>query len=94
MDYVPIVAFDRGTARIIKGTHYYIHHFKVLEMQNEINSMVSAFNVEETQFTPIITAQFEHVTEMLKTLIPRRQKRWDTVGTVWKFIAGSPDAND
>ena len=25
---------------------------------------------------------------------PRRSKRWDTIGTVWKWIAGSPDAQD
>ncbi|XP_053661555.1 uncharacterized protein LOC128710639 [Anopheles marshallii] len=33
--------------------------------------------------------------QTLKNTIPiHRAKRWDTIGTVWKFIAGSPDAND
>ncbi|XP_055641503.1 uncharacterized protein LOC129778561 [Toxorhynchites rutilus septentrionalis] len=24
----------------------------------------------------------------------KRQKRWDTIGTVWKWVAGNPDADD
>lgn len=27
-------------------------------------------------------------------MAPSRQKRWNSLGTAWKFIAGSPDAND
>lgn len=30
----------------------------------------------------------------LKPMRPRRTKRWDTLGTAWKWIAGSPDADD
>lgn len=30
----------------------------------------------------------------LKPINPRRTKRWDTLGTAWKWIAGSPDADD
>lgn len=32
---------------------------------------------------------------MLQKLNPnKRQKRWDKVGTIWKYIAGTPDADD
>ncbi|XP_055645603.1 uncharacterized protein LOC129782449 [Toxorhynchites rutilus septentrionalis] len=30
----------------------------------------------------------------LKPIKSRRQKRWDSIGTAWKWIAGSPDAED
>lgn len=30
----------------------------------------------------------------IKPTKSRRNKRWDAVGTVWKWIAGSPDAED
>lgn len=32
---------------------------------------------------------------LLQRITPiRRQKRWDRVGTIWKYIAGTPDADD
>ena len=32
---------------------------------------------------------------LLRKLSPvNRFKRWDSVGTVWKYLAGNPDAND
>lgn len=50
--------------------------------------------VMETQYTHIITEEFDQITSNLKTILPNRHKRWDTIGTVWKFVAGSPDADD
>lgn len=95
MDNIPILAFDRGTARICVGRNYYIHRFRISDLQNVVQSLESEFNkVEDTQYTKIISEEFKAIAGLLKSIIPQRKKRWDAVGTVWKFIAGSPDAND
>nr|QHA33693.1 envelope protein [Chibugado virus] len=47
------------------------------------------------QFTKLIEEKFNEIDSSLKNLSPmHRNKRWDTLGKVWKFIAGSPDAQD
>lgn len=39
--------------------------------------------------------EFQEIDKLVKNLVPfKRQKRWDAIGTVWKFIADSPDTND
>ena len=51
--------------------------------------------MKNNQFTSLIEDKFVQIENSLKTLLPiRRQKRWNTIGTVWKIIAGTPDAND
>lgn len=51
--------------------------------------------IEENQFTSLILEEFNELDTNLKNLLPiRRKKRWNQLGTVWKYIAGSPDAND
>ena len=47
------------------------------------------------QFSTLIIEEFNQIDNVLKTLIStRRTKRWDSLGSAWKFVAGSPDAND
>lgn len=51
--------------------------------------------VEVNQFTTLILDTFNELDSNLKNLLPiRRRKRWNQLGTVWKYLAGSPDAND
>lgn len=51
--------------------------------------------IEENQFTSLILDEFNELDTNLKNLLPiRRRKRWNQLGTVWKYIAGSPDATD
>lgn len=43
----------------------------------------------------VIMQKFDEINFSLENIIQtNRQKRWDAVGTVWQFIAGSPNAND
>ncbi|XP_058064657.1 uncharacterized protein LOC131214292, partial [Anopheles bellator] len=96
LEKIPIFAFKRGDARVTFGNNYYIHHFNVSAIQREIRILSTEFSsLEETQFTTIIEQEFTNAYEMLKNTFPiHRSKRWDAIGTVWKFIAGSPDADD
>lgn len=52
-------------------------------------------DLNETQFTNLILDKFRDIDFCLGNLLPHnRKKRWNTIGTIWKFIAGSPDAED
>ncbi|XP_053675583.1 uncharacterized protein LOC128725832 [Anopheles nili] len=96
LDNVPILAFHRGEARITNGNNYYIHRFNISDIRQDIKILSRAFSLlERNQLSTIIEEEFSYAFEMLKITTPiRRSKRWDTIGTVWKFIAGNPDAND
>ena len=65
-------------------------------MHIHVNKLKTRFDqLEENQFTGLIIQMFSHIQHTLSNLSPsKRYKRWDKIGTVWKFIAGNPDAND
>lgn len=65
-------------------------------MKSYVDDIRVQFNgLLTSQFTNLIVDQFIHIETTLNSLNPfKRRKRWDSLGTVWKFIAGSPDAND
>uniref|UniRef100_A0AB38Z2L1 Envelope protein n=1 Tax=Biju errantivirus TaxID=3078397 RepID=A0AB38Z2L1_9VIRU len=96
IDDVPILAFSRGNARIQTSSRYYIHHFNLSSIKHQVEVLKLDFEqVENNQFTYFLNLKFKHVETMINNLSPtKRSKRWDALGTVWKFIAGNPDAND
>ncbi|XP_065086119.1 uncharacterized protein LOC135708105 [Ochlerotatus camptorhynchus] len=82
-----------GHGRIQTDYHYYIHHFN---LESDLLDLKSKFKqVEANQFTILILNKFNELDSILKNLLPiKRRKRWNSLGTVWKYLAGSPDAND
>ncbi|XP_055625286.1 uncharacterized protein LOC129767975 [Toxorhynchites rutilus septentrionalis] len=96
IDHLPIIAFNLGTARIQQTSHYYMHHFNVTSLKTHVEILKIQFEqLKPNQFTSLTKQTFEQIHQTLENLAPsRRQKRWNSLGTAWKFIAGSPDAND
>ncbi|XP_055630562.1 uncharacterized protein LOC129771171 [Toxorhynchites rutilus septentrionalis] len=96
VDDLPLILVDKGQGRIRNDSNYYIHHFKIFPFIIHLIDLKAKFSdIEENQFTNLILKKFEEIEISLKNLIPiKRVKRWNTIGTIWKFIAGSPDAND
>lgn len=92
----PIFIFEYGISRIQYQSYYYIHHFSIESLRTHVVDLRNKFDqIERNQFSEIILQKFDEINHSLQNIIPiKRQKRWDAVGTVWKFIAGSPDAND
>lgn len=92
----PILAFNQGTGRVKIDSYLYIHHFNLTSYQYHINNIRNMFDeINTNQFSTLIIEEFQNIENVLKSLIStRRVKRWDSLGSGWKFIAGSPDAND
>lgn len=92
----PILAFDHGIGRVKIDYYTYIHHFNLSSYQYHIKNLRNLFDeIKTNQFSTLIVEEFEQIDNILNTLIStKRAKRWDSLGTVWKFIAGSPDADD
>ncbi|XP_055628374.1 uncharacterized protein LOC129769885 [Toxorhynchites rutilus septentrionalis] len=92
----PLFVYDQGIGRIRYDFHYYIHHFNITSLRVNIDILQSQYNkVKTNQFSHLIQDKFHKINDGLKKLsLTRRHKRWDTLGSIWKFIAGSPDAND
>nr|XP_029713276.1 uncharacterized protein LOC115257610 [Aedes albopictus] len=91
-----LIALDHGPARIQNGSYYYLHHFNLTSIRIYVDILNNQFeNLSPNLFSPIISQQFKTIHLLLQRLSPiRRQKRWDRVGTIWKYIAGTPDAED
>ncbi|XP_055630619.1 uncharacterized protein LOC129771218 [Toxorhynchites rutilus septentrionalis] len=92
----PILIFHQGEGRLRLDYKYYIHHFNLTIIRTQIKGLRDQFdNFSKNQFTDLIVEKFNEIDFALKSIDPiRRHKRWDSLGTIWKFLAGSPDAND
>ncbi|XP_055619049.1 uncharacterized protein LOC129764211 [Toxorhynchites rutilus septentrionalis] len=92
----PILVFHQGEARIRLDHKYYIHHFNLTTIKTQVKGLRIQFeNFSKNQFTDLIIGKFNEIDFALRSIDPvRRHKRWNSLGTAWKFLAGSPDAND
>lgn len=63
--------------------------------QVKIASQNSALN--DDTLGPLIRLKAKKLVEIhikLKPVMPKRKKRWESLGAAWKYISGSPDAED
>lgn len=95
-DNLPLFIYDKGYGRMQTNQHYYIHHFNLESFKIHVQDLKLKFKLlKENQFTSLILDSFDEIDSNLKNLLPfKRRKRWNQLGTVWKYLAGSPDAND
>lgn len=95
-DNLPLFTYDEGPGRVQIDSYYYIHHFNLDHFKEHVHELKSKFEqIEANQFTSLILDKFNEIDMSLKNILPlNRRKRWDALGTFWKFLAGSPDAHD
>lgn len=64
--------------------------------KTQIQNLKSQFKpIENNQFTNLIISKFNDIDSSVNSLLPvKKVKRWDSLGTAWKYLAGNPDAND
>lgn len=89
-----------NTCKIQTGNIRIIHPINLTDLEITINQLTSlVYNKEKNN--NVLTQIGKHkIRELysnflqIKPVTHKRTKRWDIIGTTWKWIAGSPDAQD
>ncbi|XP_041776420.1 uncharacterized protein LOC121595976 [Anopheles merus] len=94
----PLAIVPLGQAKIRIGYLRTIHPIDLTELE-EIISRVFENSTNSTGKSPLqslINLKLEKLNATISKIRPRRlrTKRWNSIGTAWKWIAGSPDAED
>ncbi|XP_049537182.1 uncharacterized protein LOC125952018 [Anopheles darlingi] len=101
----PLVVVSLGKAKITMGHVRILHPIELAGIGraiNGVNEQVTRYQLECRKNTPpcpalgVIVHRCAALQDTFRKIMPSysRQKRWDTIGTVWKWIAGTPDAED
>lgn len=94
----PLAIIPLGKAKVRVGYIRIVHPIDLIQIGNTISNVN-----QEIQSHPSTSPLYElmqiknqKLYETFMKLKPflRRAKRWDTIGTVWKWVAGNPDAED
>ena len=84
-------------AKIIQGYEKIIHSINITSIELTINDVTQQIIRNQDDYadvTPLLTSKINDLKTNLKLLRPSRTKRWDALGRAWKWLSGSPDAED
>ncbi|XP_052870848.1 uncharacterized protein LOC128276427, partial [Anopheles cruzii] len=94
----PLAIIPLGKAQIKVGHLRILHPFNIQQIEDIIdtNYVDLAYNVDSGPLYSIIHLKLQRLHETFCKIKPNavRRKRWEAIGTVWKWIAGNPDAED
>lgn len=100
LDERPILVTKHKNCKIQAGNIKIIHTINLTDLEATINLLTNTAytNIDDkNQLTHIVKYKVKQLYSNFYQLKPsnhRRQKRWDRIGTTWKWIAGNPDAED
>lgn len=89
-----------NTCKIQTGNIRVVHPINLTDIESTINQLTNLVynkNANNRILTEISKHKVRELYTNLVQIKPRvqhRKRRWDTIGTVWKWIAGNPDAQD
>lgn len=59
------------------------------------NFAVNNSDLEDSLFEHVIKKKIDKINLSFNRIVPsRRYKRWESLGKAWKYVSGSPDADD
>ena len=95
----PILLTKTKDCKLQIGTTKLIHPINLTVIENTIESLASLVFRDHEGINATIDIAKQRIRKIQSrffSIKPRfqRSKRWDSIGTAWKFIAGSPDAQD
>lgn len=88
----PLLILEVKTCKIQIGTMKIIHPINITMIEKTIDELHTSLlqKIEpSSSFYNMIKFKIYNMYSTIKQLKPRRFRRWDTIGTVWKWIAGS-----
>ncbi|XP_055630596.1 uncharacterized protein LOC129771205 [Toxorhynchites rutilus septentrionalis] len=95
----PILLLKINDCKLRTGSIKIIHPINITNLENNVH-LFSKLARQIDRDIPISNLILQKSKELvnnlyqLKLMKPRRTRRWDTLGAAWKWIAGSPDADD
>lgn len=96
----PIVQIKVTDCKIQMGSLKIIHPVNLTKIEESIEIITNSFYNKLTPTNPlqeVIKYRIKKLYSTLYGLKPERAhrfRRWDSLGTAWKWVAGSPDAQD
>ena len=96
----PIVLIKQNNCKLQTGTIKIIHPINLHQIEESIELLTTKFYTQLTPTNPmneVVKYRIKKLYSSLYALKPQqthRHKRWDSLGAAWKWIAGSPDAQD
>lgn len=97
LNQFPIATVAIGQAKIIEGTKNIIHKINISAIESSILFIEESI-LQDNNFASnkLIEHKLSKIKKNLAQIIPnhKRFRRWDALGKAWKWLAGSPDADD
>lgn len=92
----PIFLLKINECRIQKGSIKIIHPINISKIQKTIESIEIVAQDNNSTFKELLKYKIKNLNDNLSQVKPteKRQKRWDALGSAWKWLAGNPDADD
>lgn len=95
----PVLLLKLNDCKLQTGLIKIIHPINISNLENNVytfSKLARQIDRDIPLSNLILQKSRELVNNLqqLKPMKPRRAKRWDTLGAAWKWIAGSPDAED
>lgn len=95
----PLAIIPIGKAQLKTGHVRIIHPIDLIQIGNTIRKVNNDIKLNTIsnplyELTQIKSSKLAETFMKLKPYVKRISKRWDQLGQAWKWIAGSPDAED
>lgn len=97
----PLLLVKEKDCKIQTGTIRIIHPINLSSIEETAEMLISSSYRNNVQLTNPLTSILRYKTKklynnlyQLKPQEHHRSRRWNAIGTVWKWIAGTPDASD
>lgn len=95
----PVLLLEKRQCWIQTGTIKIIHPINLTTIEKNVNLMNKVArqltnNHPISELVKLKSRELINNLRQVKPVQPRRQRRWDSLGTAWKWLAGSPDAED
>lgn len=94
-----ILMIKTGKCKIQTGTIKIIHPINLTDLELTINTLTNiAYKItKNSPLKDIVKHKIKNIYSNFYQIRPQtnhRTKRWDAIGSTWKWIAGNPDAQD